>query len=355
MKILFATHRFYPEVGGLETVSLILAEEFAAAGHEVRLITHAVADARTDDSRFPYPVYRRPGPARMLALLKWCDVYFQNNISVRTLWPLLWRRRPWIPAHHTWLTRVDGSIGWQDRLKKLLLRCGTPIAVSHEVAQSLEVPGTVVIGNPYKPALFRVLPEMRRERDLVFLARLVSDKGGDLLLDALADLKKHGFQPELTIIGDGPERGNLQRQIERLGLRDQVEFTGVLQGEDLVRALNRHRVMVVPSRTPEPFGVVALEGIACGCVVVGSEGGGLSDAIGRCGLTFPNHNREALAGTLGRVLFDPHLYDTLRAEAPAHLNRHQPEKVAEAYLEVFRETLRRQGRSVGANGEGIEE
>ena len=275
MKILFATHRFYPEVGGLETVSLILAEEFVAAGHEVRLVTHAVADAGTDDARFPYPVLRRPGPGRMLALLRWCDVYFQNNISVRTLWPLALVRRPWVPAHHTWLTRVNGSIGWQDRLKKLLLRRGTPIAVSHEVAESLEVPGTVVIGNPYKPTLFRLLPDVPRTRDLVFLARLVSDKGGDLLMDALADLKSHGLRPELTVVGDGPEMGNLRSQVERLGLDAQVEFTGTLQGEELVRTLNRHRVMVVPSRTPEPFGVVALEGIACGCAVVGSERGGL--------------------------------------------------------------------------------
>lgn len=345
MKILFATHRFYPEVGGLETVSLILAEQFAAAGHEVRLVTHAVADAETDDLQFDYPIFRQPGPGRMLELLGWCDVYFQNNISVRTLWPLLLRRRPWVPAHHTWLTRVDGSVGWQDRLKKRLLRHGTPIAVSHEVAQSLEVPGTVVIGNPYKPALFRLLPNVPRTRDLVFLARLVSDKGGDLLLDALADLKRHGFKPDLTVVGDGPEMGNLRRQTVRLGLEAQVEFRGVLQGEALVETLNQHRVMVVPSRTPEPFGVVALEGIACGCVVVGSEGGGLTDAIGRCGLTFPNHDRDALAGSLGRVLFDPHLYDELRAEAPAHLGRHQPGKVAEAYLDVFRGALgRRKGK-----------
>ena len=349
MKILFATHRFYPEIGGLETVSVILAEEFVAAGHEVQLVTHAVADARTDDARLPYPVFRRPGPGRLLALLRWCDVYFQNNISVRTLWPLLLARRPWVPAHHTWLTRVNGSIGWQDRLKKLLLRHGTPIAVSHEVAQSLEVPGTVVIGNPYKHTLFRLLPDVPRTRDLVFLARLVSDKGGDLLLDALADLKNQGLRPELTVIGDGPERPNLRAQVERLGLGAQVEFTGVLQGEELVRTLNGHRVMVVPSRTPEPFGVVALEGIACGCVVVGSEGGGLADAIGRCGLTFPNHDRGALAGALGRLLFDPQLHDALRAGAPAHLSQHEPAKVAEAYVEVFR-MARKRGCGMRAEG-----
>ena len=343
MKILFATHRFYPEVGGLETVSLILAEEFAAAGHEVRLVTHAAADETTDDTRFAYPVFRRPGAGKMLSLLRWCDVYFQNNISVRTLWPLLLVRRPWVPAHHTWLTRVSGSVGWQDRLKKWLLRRGTPapIAVSQEVARSLEVPGTIVIGNPYKPDLFRTLPEVPRTRDLVFLARLVSDKGGDLLLDALADLKAQGFTPELTVVGDGPEMPNLRRQVTALGLTRQVKFTGVLLGEELVRTLNAHRIMVVPSRTPEPFGVVALEGIACGCVVVGSEGGGLADAIGECGLTFPNHNKLALSRALGRVLFDAALYDELRAQAAAHLERHQPGQVAEAYLRVFEEARKR--------------
>ena len=334
-------------------MSLILAEQFAAAGHEVRLVTHAPADAATDDSRFAYPVFRRPGALKMLGLLRWCDVYFQNNISVRTLWPLLGVRRPWVPAHHTWLTRVDGSVGWQDRLKKFLLHHGTPIAVSHEVAQSLEVPGTVVIGNPYKTDLFRELPEVPRTRDLIFLARLVSDKGGDLLLDALADLKAHGFLPALTVVGDGPELPNLRRQVEALGLTRQVEFTGLLQGEELVRTINRHRVMVVPSRTPEPFGVVALEGIACGCVVVGSEGGGLSDAIGKCGLTFPNHDKQALAGAISRVLVDPLLYDALRAEAPAHLRRHEPSRVAEAYVRVFEKALGRgkdEGRRMKAEG-----
>ncbi len=345
MKILFATHRFYPQVGGLETVSLILAEQFAAAGHDIQLITDAGADETTDDRRFPYPVWRRPGVGRLLRLLRWCDVYFQNNISLRTLWPLLLVRRPWVPAHHTWLTRVDGSIGWQDRLKKFLLHYGMPIAVSQEIAQSLEVPGTVVIGNPYKDEIFRELADVPRDRDLIFLARLVSDKGGDLLLDALADLKSHGFMPTLTVVGDGPEMPNLRQQAAILGLTRQVEFTGVLQGEALVRAVNRHRVMVVPSRTPEPFGVVALEGIACGCVVIGSEGGGLADAIGRCGLTFPNHDQKALAGAIGRVMFDPHLYDELRAQAPAHLQRHEPAKVAETYLRVFERALAGRGRA----------
>ena len=339
MKILFATHTFFPAVGGLETVSLILAEEFAAAGHEVILVTRTPAEDPAADARFPFPVVRRPGAFKLLSLARWSDVYFQNNISLRTLWPMLFVHRPWVPAHHTWLMRTDGSIGWQDRLKKLLLRFGLPIAVSHEVAESLEVPGTIVLGNPYNDTLFRTMPEVKHDRDLVFLGRLVSDKGGDLLLEALAELKKGGMMPSLTIIGDGPELGPLRRQADELGVAGQAEFTGILTGEALVGALNRHRVMVVPSRTPEPFGVVALEGIACGCGLVGSVGGGLQDAIGPCGLTFPNDDRTALADRICQLLHDDALYQSLRNQAPAHLEKHRPARVAEAYLEVFRRSL----------------
>ena len=54
-----------------------------------------------------------------------------------------------------------------------------------------------------------------------------------------------------------------------------------------------------------------------------------------------------MAGALARVLFDPHLYDELRAEAPAHLDRHQPVKVAEAYVEVFRQALGKRMKDEG--------
>lgn len=217
MKILFATHTFFPAVGGLETVSLILAEEFLAAGHEVILVTRTPASDPTADTRFPFPVFRCPEMRELISLARWSDVYFQNNISLRTLWPILLVHRPWVPAHHTWLMRTDGSIGWQDRLKKLLLRFGTPIAVSHEVAVSLEVPRITVIGNPYNDTLFRMLPDVPRDRDLVFLARLVSDKGGDLLLEALAEMRRGGLTPSLTVIGDGPERVRFNGRPRRWG------------------------------------------------------------------------------------------------------------------------------------------
>ena len=120
-----------------------------------------------------------------------------------------------------------------------------------------------------------------------------------------------------------------------MALSDQVQFAGVKRGAALAEALNAHRVMVVPSLWNEPFGVVALEGMACGCVVIGSEGGGLKQAIGPAGLTFPNGDVAGLAAAIDKALRDPVVRERCRAAAPAHLALHRPATVAKRYLDVF--------------------
>jgi glycosyltransferase involved in cell wall biosynthesis len=123
----------------------------------------------------------------------------------------------------------------------------------------------------------------------------------EVLLAALGHLAERGLLPRLTIAGDGPEREPLAAQARALGIAEQIDFLGSRQGEEVVRLLNAHRILVVPSRYDEPFGIVALEGIACGCLVIGSRGGGLKEAIGRCGLTFANGDSRELADLLERL------------------------------------------------------
>ena len=341
MRILLATHCFFPSIGGLETVARVLADEFTALGHKVVVVTQSARPGgeALDKKEFPYGVVRRPNPLLLMRFVLWSEVYFQNNISLRTIWPLLLANRPWIVSHQTWLTRVDGRTGWEDQFKKFAIRFGSPIAISRAVAAPLPVPATL-IGNPYQDKLFRELPGVARTKDLVFLARLVSDKGGDVTLEALARLRARSQTPRLTVVGDGPERPNLEAMAERLGVAGQVEFVGMQTGETLVRILNEHRIMVVPSQLAEPFGVVALEGIACGCVVIGSAGGGLPDAVGPCGLLFPNGDAEALADRMERLLEDAELRARLRDGAPEHLEAHSPRHIAAKYLEMFEKVRR---------------
>jgi glycosyltransferase involved in cell wall biosynthesis len=96
--------------------------------------------------------------------------------------------------------------------------------------------------------------------------------------------------------------------------------------------LNRHRILVAPSRWQEPFGLVALEGIASGCVVVASSGGGLTDAVGGCGLIFPTGNAVALADSIEKLLTEQDLAGSLLSGATEHLKRHKQAVVAQFYL-----------------------
>jgi glycosyltransferase involved in cell wall biosynthesis len=332
VKVLVYSPAFLPQVGGLEIHVAGSAAEMARRGFEVVVVTTTAASGADD---FPFRVVRLPRPGELLRWVRWGDVFYQANVSLRGLWPLLLARRPWVVSHHSWYRQADGRVAWQDRLKRRLLRhAAASIAVSQAVAADLDTP-SAVIPNTYRAGLFRRLPETPRGRDLIFLGRLVSDKGADILLDALARLAAAGLAPLLTVVGEGPERPRLEEQASRLGLAERIDFAGLRTGEELVRLLNEHRILVVPSRYDEPFGIVALEGIACGCVVVGSSGGGLPEAIGPCGLTFPNGDAAALAGVLAGLLRDPESGDALTRHAAAHLARHAETRIGDEYAAVL--------------------
>ena len=164
---------------------------------------------------------------------------------------------------------------------------------------------------------------------------MVSDKGVDLLLDALAELRQRRLHPRLTLIGSGPELAALRKKAARLKIEAQVDFAGSKTGVELAQALNAHSILVVPSRWAEPFGIVALEGIACGCAIVASEIGGLPEAVGPCGLLFEVGNHIALADELQVALTQPQVRERLQREAQAHLTPCAPAEVARRYLRLF--------------------
>ena len=158
-------------------------------------------------------------------------------------------------------------------------------------------------------------------------------------LRALVACGRQGFALPLTIIGTGPEEASLKELTRSEGLSDSVRFVGALRGEELARELNRHQVMVIPSRWHEPFGIVAVEGIACGCLIVGSEAGGLPDAIGSCGVTFKNGDEIDLARAITKIVEDRELATLCRQATSIHLRNHTTETVARRYIEFFSQRL----------------
>lgn len=334
VKILFLSHKFFPDIGGIEVNSSILANAFHEAGHEIRLMTWSKYDKKNE---FSFEVIRKPNIIRLFRELLWADIVFENNPCLRMSWPLLFIKRKSVIAIRSFINRRDGKIGWQDNIKHWWLnRASAVIAVSNAIKTKCFT-NAIVIGNPYRNNLFRVLPDVERNKTFVFLGRLVSDKGADLAIKALSHLVFSGeiqYDFNLTIIGEGPELERLKKIAKGLGVNEFVDFVGQLKGEELVTCLNKHRYIIVPS-VGEAFGNVVLEGMACGCVPIVSDGSGLIDAVGDAGVCFSQRNLNSLIKSIKNLLANPELENNLKSKAINHLAYHRPEVVSKKYLSVI--------------------
>jgi glycogen synthase len=335
MRILLCSYLFAPSVGGLETASAILAEQYTRLGATVTVVTSSPGPP----SSAAYEILRRPSAKKIRMLGAKIDIVHSDHISVRTIAPLLFTRIPIVITHHGWCWRANQKKGWEDYVKLGIfsVRCQN-VAISKAIADRLPMK-SAIIGEPFDPSEFSTPADTVRDKDIVFIGRVVHDKGCDVLLRALAILRDKGMRPSLSVIGDGNAMADLKRLTAELGLSDQVVFRGTMLG-GRGRELARHKVLVVPSRYPEPFGIVALEGISAGCAVLVSRSGGLPEAVGPCGMVFPNQDAAALATLLTQALASPSLREQLLVDRSGHLKKFRPENVAECYWRVFASALR---------------
>jgi glycogen(starch) synthase len=330
LKILIYSRVFWPSVGGQETMMEILAEEFTAAGHQVKVVTQVATES---EGNHDYEVVRLPTLKSCVQLLRWSDVCLCAGVSLRGLVAMIIAGTPLVISHQT-TYNSSGRFTIVPEFKKTVTRFSKNICCSQAVQS--HIPGrSVVIPNTYRSDIFREYSDVTRDLDIVFVGRLVSDKGATDLIDALGQLGQTGFRPRLSIVGEGPERAAISSRVRALGVEQRVTFTGIKRGFELARFIARHRVMAVPSRWPEPFGIVALEGIACGCAVVGTSLGGLPEAIGPCGVTVPNADPAAMARALKSLLENDRMRADYRCCAPLHLARHSRANVARSYLDVL--------------------
>jgi glycosyltransferase involved in cell wall biosynthesis len=137
---------------------------------------------------------------------------------------------------------------------------------------------------------------------LIIVGRLHESKGHAVLLDALA--KVPGAQ--LTIVGDGPERAAIEKQIESLGLAERVRLTGSVAEDEIIRLMRGADLFVAPSHA-EPLGVVYMEAMAMGVATIGTAAGGVAEIIdsGKDGLLVPPRDPDALAEAIRQLIHEP--------------------------------------------------
>lgn len=338
MKILITSQFYYPEIGGLNPIAQLSAREFIRRGHEVQLLTGTTG---TFEGEKEFPIFRREKFRPTLEHYRWCDVVFQNHLTIRYSMPLFFVHRPFVLSMTSWIDLKAGrsTAPWTFRFAivklffaQMLRRATRNIAACPAIASAQRVPSRI-IPNPFDAEGFRNERRPNRSRDLLFIGRLVTDKGVDDLLRALAEVRTAGFDVGLVIAGGGSELKPLKALARDLGLAERVRFVGPKKNAEVMDLMNSHEVMVIPSKWNEPIGIVALEAIACGCVVIGSEGGGLATTIGPCGLTYPNGNHRKLAEKIIEVLRLNGRFETFTQHSEAHLARYRPERVCAEYLE----------------------
>ena len=166
---------------------------------------------------------------------------------------------------------------------------------------------------------------------VVALGRLMAEKGFDVLIEAVA-LMPPAEQPEVVIVGDGPDRTLLEALALRRGI--DVEFAGAVAPSEVGNWYRRARLVCVPSRR-EGFGMITAEALAAGRPVVATAVGAapqlISDGVNGC--LVPTDDADALAEALTKAL-QSNLAASAASSAAA-LAPFGPDAHAEALLEIY--------------------
>jgi len=350
MRICLFSYRFLPLVGGVQQVSASLAAAWTEMGQSVTLVTTTPLEAGREDfdGQFRYRVVRLAGEAKEIwkAVLAESDVVVSNGASLKYL--MLWKRagKPVVLIHTEviWLAPSAGNptlMEWlcrhaQIRLRRAICRrAALNVFISKAIARNVAVPGGVVIYNPVDP-MFSPRVDVPIAADFGFFGRLVGHKGADNLLDALHLCKSRGHIFTARLWGEGDELERYQGQARRMEIDRQVEFCAFVSGEELVRAMNSVRVVVVPSKWEEPMGIVAVEAMACGKCVIGSSGGGLGEVLEGYCPTYPNGDVEQLAQRMIEAMTREDCRRQCEEAALRRSGDFEAKHVAGEYLEQFR-------------------
>lgn len=226
------------------------------------------------------------------------------------------------PSHalRSGLRRVDRFYAHGPGARRAMLAAGLdPARMREGISPVADLEGPPLAG----------LPTPR----IVFAGRLHPEKGPDVLLDALA-LLPHA--PTALLLGDGPLRSALGRQIRRLGLNERVRLCGWQARPS--GAIAGAAVLVVPSRD-ESWSQTAVLGMARGVPVIGTDVDGLPDTLaGGRGIVVGAGDASALAAAIDDVLAGRRTTDLIAARRYAL--RFTSERVAAGYAAAYRELTR---------------
>ena len=178
---------------------------------------------------------------------------------------------------------------------------------------------------------FRRQYAMDNEKIILFMGRLVYEKGIQNLIAAMPKVLANYHDAKLVIAGKGGMLDELKAQVDYLGINNKVYFTGYLNSKQVPKMYKCADIAVFPS-TYEPFGVVALEGMLSGNPIVVSDVGGLNEIVDHRvnGMKSYAGNANSIADSILTLLFDQQLCSNIVKNAKAKVrNEYNWAKIAQ--------------------------
>jgi len=340
MRILFLSAAFWPRTGGVQVFAEHLLEALSVRGHDFLVVAEQDAsDLPLEDSYKGIPVVRLPltwrkrqgidalaGARQRLATLKRSfkpqlvhtnavsdiDFFHHTTADVSPCPWLVTLHGKWPPVRESLVRRTLHAADWITGCSSWILEEGRRLepgisSRSSVILHGIDMPSDVPTPLPFDPP------------HLLFIGRLSPEKGVDVALAALSRLLRDDRSIRLSIAGDGPDRDALERQTEKLGVRQSVRFLGWMAQEDIPALINAATVVLLPS-VQEAFGLVALEAAAMARPVVATRCGGIPEIIvhGKTGLLMETPSALALAEKVAWLLANPEIASQMGRDARQH-------------------------------------
>jgi glycogen(starch) synthase len=384
----------YPPIveGGLARHVRKLSENLVRRGAEVHVLTRGGGHLPPDDERHGVIVHRVPEPDfpknDLDAFIAWVsrmnrdmaavgeelgerlefDLVHSHDWLVSTAAERLKRSfgTPWLVTVHA--TEHGRHQGWVDKYpqsyiheaeRRMVRRADRVITCSlymrGHVADVFGVPGRRIttIANGIDPADLEPveaaeLPAFRErfaapdQKLILLVGRLVYEKGFHLALEALPRVIKRLGNVRFVVAGTGTAEADLKAQARKLALTRHGTFLG-WTGDDTLHSLYRVADLCVVPSIYEPFGLVALEAMASGCLCLVADTGGLREVVpadGKAALRFRARDPRSLGRMLEKMLTDEKLRERLITEAREHVLQFDWAEVARETTSVYDELVR---------------
>jgi glycogen(starch) synthase len=380
MRILLVTARYFPHRGGLETVVHHLAQEFHRAGHKVLIVANryprklpareVIDGIPVRRMQFLYPQMRFLEEKRLDLFvasfwfilfttwrLRWAIREFNPDVvnlhylgAPGVFLSLLYRFRrfPWVVSLHG--GDVDGEPLLSRQGRRLFERATQQANIVTACSRSLAAQASAlspsvekklqVIHNGVDWQAFASAPPYQHAKPYIAaIGQLVAYKGFDLLISAFSEVASAYPDVDLLIAGEGECRQGLVDQVRERDLSHRVRFLGRVDESTVASIMTGSLFLAMPSRR-EPFGIVALEGMAAGRPVLATPVGGIPEFVPNGANRLVKPELEAWTQALSELLTKNQLGQLDGESNKAVAQGFGWNRVAERYLEAYADAQR---------------